>query len=35
VLQDGDPALAHAINASREAIWGILSDRDKFAQATT
>lgn len=35
VLQDGDPALAHAINASREAIWGILSDREKFAQATT
>jgi hypothetical protein len=35
VLQDGDPALAHAINASREAIWGILSDREKFARATT
>ncbi len=32
VLQDGDPALAHAINASREAIWGILADRDTFAK---
>ncbi len=35
VLQDGDPALANAINASREAIWGILSDREKFAHATS
>jgi hypothetical protein len=35
VLQDGDPALAHAINASREAIWGILSDREKFVRATS
>ncbi len=35
VLQDGDPALANAINASREAIWGILSDRERFARATT
>ena len=32
VLQDGDPALARAIHASREAIWGILADRDKFAK---
>lgn len=31
VLQDGDPALASKINASREAIWGILADPNKFA----
>jgi hypothetical protein len=31
LLQDGDPALASALVASREAIWGILSDRTKFA----
>ncbi|MHB8728205.1 MAG: hypothetical protein ACYC9K_04115 [Sulfuricaulis sp.] len=31
LLQDGDPGLAHAIVASREAIWNILSDRTKFA----
>jgi hypothetical protein len=31
LLQDSDPALAAAIVASREAIWGILSDRMKFA----
>jgi hypothetical protein len=31
LLQDGDPALASALVASREAIWGILSDRAKFA----
>ena len=30
-LQDSDQALATAILASREAIWGILSDRAKFA----
>jgi hypothetical protein len=30
LLQDGDPALARAIHASREAIWGILADRSKF-----
>jgi hypothetical protein len=30
LLQDRDPPLAHDILASREAIWGILSDRDKF-----
>jgi len=34
LLQDGDPALAKAINASREAIWAILSDRDKFSKLT-
>ena len=31
VLQDGDPELARAIVASREAIWGILADPAKFA----
>ncbi|HEV7413288.1 MAG TPA: hypothetical protein VGP14_06480 [Casimicrobiaceae bacterium] len=31
LLQDSDPTLAAAIVASREAIWGILSDRTKFA----
>ncbi|CAG0968639.1 hypothetical protein BURK1_01102 [Burkholderiales bacterium] len=31
LLQDGDQALATAIVASREAIWGILSDPAKFA----
>ncbi len=30
LLQDGDPPLARTIAASREAIWGILADRDKF-----
>ncbi|HWZ74096.1 MAG TPA: hypothetical protein VN326_21790, partial [Casimicrobiaceae bacterium] len=33
LLQDSDPALASAIVASREAIWGILSDPAKFAAA--
>jgi hypothetical protein len=32
LLQDSDPALAAAIVASREAIWGILSDPVKFAK---
>jgi hypothetical protein len=31
LLQDSDPLLASAIVASREAIWGILADREKFA----
>ena len=31
LLQDGDPELARAIVASREAIWGILADPAKFA----
>ncbi|MBK6850930.1 MAG: hypothetical protein IPG93_04755 [Burkholderiales bacterium] len=31
LLQDGDPPLATAIAASRESIWGVLSDRSKFA----
>jgi hypothetical protein len=32
LLQDGDPALARTIDNSREAIWGILSNRDRFQQ---
>jgi len=31
LLQDSDPSLASAITASREAIWGILSDPKKFS----
>ena len=31
LLQDSDKSLATAIGASREAIWGILADRQKFA----
>jgi hypothetical protein len=31
LLQDADPALARAIAASRESIWGILSSRAKFS----
>jgi hypothetical protein len=31
LLQDADPPLAVAIAASRESIWGILSDRSKFS----
>lgn len=31
LLQDGDQKLASAIVASREAIWGLLSDPKKFA----
>jgi hypothetical protein len=30
LLQDSDPKLAAAISSSREAIWGILADPDKF-----
>jgi len=33
LLQDTDPALASAIVASREAIWGILSDPARFFAA--
>ena len=32
LLQDSDPTLAASIVASREAIWGILSDPVKFAK---
>jgi hypothetical protein len=31
LLQDADPPLAGALATSRESIWGILSDRTKFA----
>ena len=31
LLQDGDPGLARAIVASREVIWGMLADPNKFA----
>jgi hypothetical protein len=30
VVQDNDPALARTISGSREAIWGILADPEKF-----
>jgi hypothetical protein len=33
LLQDSDPALARDIVASREAIWGILADRNKFVES--
>lgn len=32
VLQDGDAALAAAVSASREALWSVLSDPQKFAK---
>jgi hypothetical protein len=32
LLQDGDPPLAAEISSSREAIWSILADPDKFAK---
>jgi hypothetical protein len=32
LLQDRDPPLAAAISSSREAIWSILADPDKFAK---
>ena len=34
VVQDGDPSLARTISGSREAIWSILADREKFNSAT-
>jgi len=30
LLQDGDPALAKALQESRDYIWGVLADRNKF-----
>jgi hypothetical protein len=33
LLQDSDPALARDVVASREAIWGILSDPKKFTES--
>jgi len=32
VLQDGDAQLASAVSASREAIWAVLADPQKFSQ---
>ena len=32
LLQDGDPSLASAVSGSREAIWSILSDPQRFAK---
>jgi hypothetical protein len=32
VLQDKDAALARDINASRDAIWGVLTDKQKLAE---
>jgi hypothetical protein len=34
LLQDQDPGLAKALQDSRDAIWGVLSDRNKFEQHT-
>ena len=34
LVQDKDPALAQSISNSREAIWGMLADRDKFNSIT-
>ncbi|MGH7302278.1 MAG: hypothetical protein ACRELZ_03240 [Candidatus Rokuibacteriota bacterium] len=30
LLQDDDPALAREISSSREALWNVLTDRDRF-----
>ena len=32
LLQDKDAALAHDIDASRDAIWSVLADKQKFAE---
>lgn len=34
LVQDGDPSLARTISGSREVIWGILSDPEKFNSVT-
>ena len=34
LVQDSDPPLARTIAGSREAIWGILADPEKFNSAT-
>ena len=34
LVQDRDPPLARTISGSREAIWGILADREKFKSVT-
>jgi hypothetical protein len=31
LLQKDDPALAHDVSRSREAIWGVLADKSSFA----
>ena len=35
LLQDSDPSLAHEIVASREQIWGVLADPNKFASISS
>jgi hypothetical protein len=32
LLQDKDPGLARALHDSRDALWGVLSDRDRFSK---
>ena len=34
LVQDSDPALARTIAGSREALWGVLADPQKFSAAT-
>jgi hypothetical protein len=34
LIQDGDPHLARTLSGSREAIWGILADPEKFKSVT-
>jgi hypothetical protein len=34
LIQDGDPSLARTLSGSRETIWGILADPEKFKSAT-
>lgn len=34
LIQDGDPSLARTILGSREAIWGILVDPEKFGSVS-
>ncbi len=34
LIQDGDPPLARTLSGSREAIWGILADPEKFKSFT-
>jgi len=34
LVQDNDPSLARTISGSREAIWAILADREKFNSVT-
>jgi hypothetical protein len=34
LVQDGDPSLARTISESREAIWAILADPEKFNSVT-